>query len=211
MASTEEALARLACPCPASVLNLREKAVYEALLNRDVAFFAAAADELAGYLHREQADYIITPRVEFYNPIHDMVFPLALKALAVAALNASIYEVPLIYQAPGSNAFIINRFPDLQCLIYEVPETIVDAKLSPYREVYHDLRAQFGDMPDRTLRGWFAFEHYRLASGRLEKPNQTRTLRYESRGNVLQKAGSVREVISYQNHYLPTVNRLLSS
>jgi len=49
--------------------------------------------------------------VEFYNPVHDITFPLVLAANDNNRAN-EIYEVPLVYQTLDSNEnYAIQRAP----------------------------------------------------------------------------------------------------
>jgi hypothetical protein len=211
-AGTEEALRRIGHQAPVIFLDHSENEFYRALLRRDERLFAAVADRLAACLRDLRAKSVLTVPVEFYNPIHDTAPAVVRRAIATSGLDAALYEAPLIYQSAGDRSYRINRFPPAtqQTLTYSVPRELADLKFDLYRDVYHDLRAYLEKLGCPAPREAFGTEHYRRAPAALEAPDSERMIRYEERGMLLRKTGAVGEVISYREHFLPAMTRLLA-
>ena len=211
-AATEEALRRIDHHAPVIFLDHSEQEFYQALVQRDERFFATVADQLADRLRALQARSALTVPVEFHNPIHDAAPAVARRAIQACGLATALYEAPLIYQSKSDRSYRINRFPPAtqKTLIYSVPEELANLKTQLYREVYDDIRAYLENLGCRLSREMFKTEHYHRALPELEEPGDDRLIRYEERGMVLRKAGAVGEVISYREHFLPTMTRLLA-
>jgi hypothetical protein len=212
-ASSREALSRIGHRENVLFLNRTEPECYQALLDGDrSAVLRKLVEELAGHLEAFRPDSLLTEPMEFYNPLHDFTLPIVSKAAALAAVTVSVHEAPLIYQCPEDSSYRINRFPPStrSVLVHRVPDALLEAKFSLYHGVYHDLRSQLETLNCCMSREWFAQEYYRPASEVLGVPDGSRILRYDQRGKLLQKAGSVGEAITYQSHFLPTITRLLS-
>jgi hypothetical protein len=212
-AGTEQALRRIGHQAPVIFLDYSEEEFYQALVQRNERLFAAVADRLADRLRALQARSALTVPVEFHNPIHDAAPAIVRRAILMSGLDTALYEAPLIYQAMSDRSYRINRFPPAtqQTLTYSVPPELANLKFELYRDVYHDLRAYLEKLGCRVPREAFGTEHYRRARAALEEPDDERIVRYEERGMLLRNAGAVGEVISYREHFLPTMTRLLSA
>ena len=211
VASTVHGLARIGHRGTLIFLNRSEDEFYDALLKRNSSFFLVVAEELARHFRALQVDAIVCEGVELYNPVHDVTSPTVWRALREAHIQGAVYEVPLIYQEAAAESYIINRFPSSVSDFYRyaVPEPIANAKLSLYHELYHDLKAQFQALGCDISHTRFTTEYYRNAPAGLADPDPARILRYEQRGALLKQAGKVSEAITYRDHFLPTVTRLM--
>lgn len=210
---TEQALRRIGHQAPVLFLDHSEKEFYQALLRRDERPFATVASQLAERLRALKARSVLTVPVEFHNPIHDAAPAVARRAILTCGLETALYEAPLIYQAKDDRSYKINRFPPAtqRTLTYSVPPELAGLKFDLYRDVYHDLRVYLEKLGCRVPREAFGAEHYRPAAAALEEPGNERIVRYEERGMLLRQAGAVAEVISYRDHFLPTMKRLLAA
>jgi hypothetical protein len=70
--------------------RLTDRALYAAVLARDVARFAALAEELARVLVAEGADYVVGDALEGYHPAHDLCRVLIDAAVALAAARRRV-------------------------------------------------------------------------------------------------------------------------
>jgi len=211
-AGTQQALRRIGHRAPVIFLDYSEKEFYQALLECDERFFASVATRLSSHLRSYRARSVLTVPVELHNPIHDTAPAVARRAILTCGLETALYEAPLIYQSSGDRSYRLNRFPPAtrRTLTYPVPPELADLKFQLYQEAYHDLRAYLEKLGCRVPREAFGTEHYRRAPTALEEPDSERMIRYEERGMLLRKAGAVGEAISYREHFLPTMTRLLA-
>jgi hypothetical protein len=202
---------------PVLCLNYSERSIYRALWNRDSAFFDTMAGELASRLSALRADAVLAAPVEFYNPIHDIVAVLCRRAAKISSLQPAFYDVPLIYQDPRSSSYHINRFPPSvapgRTQVFELPLRLLTAKLVLFDSAYDYLRDYVKTLRCARPDGGFRIEHYRRATELelLEEPLGGYRARYDARGKQLKRTGVVKDVITYRDHFLPTMKGLVQS
>ncbi|HEY2986378.1 MAG TPA: hypothetical protein VGL11_01555 [Candidatus Binatia bacterium] len=212
IAQTEMALRIIRHRAPVLCLNYSERAIYRALRSRDIAFFNSMAGEVASRLAALRAGAVLTVPVELYNPIHDITPVLCRRAAKISGLQPAFYDVPLIHQDTRTKSYLINRFPRSisSGRAYEVSMRLLTAKLVLYDRVYEYLREYLKTLRCTRSEGGFKMEHYRRVSDALEDPSENYRVRYDARGKRLKKAGLIKEVITYRDHFLPTMTELLA-
>ena len=198
----------------ATYLPFAENDFYAALLRRDLSFFETVSDSLSLEIAASQPDQIFCDAVEFYNPVHDITLPLALRA-AAAAPRAKIFEVPLVYQtlATGEH-YEIQRIPPESArrpFRYHLTSRELRAKIHARDEIYLSLRHQAGPEFSAATAEHLASEEIVPAGDALVWPHATgRELRYEWRARLLKQQGVIEEIITRGDHFIPTVEGLLA-
>ncbi len=199
----------------ATYLMFAENDFYAALLRRDISFFETVSDSLSLEIAASQPDQIFCDAIEFYNPVHDVTLPLALRAAAAAALRAKIFEVPLVYQtlATGEH-YEIQRIPPDSArrpFRYHLTSPELRAKIHARDEIYLSLRDQAGPEFSAITAELLATEETVPAGDPFAWPRATgRELRYEWRARLLKQQGVIDEIITHADHFIPTVQGLLA-
>jgi hypothetical protein len=209
-ADTENALRAIGHRAPVFFLAYSDQDIYSALLARDGDFFALAADRIAGHLSELDVRSILTVPVELHNPLHDLA-PMICRRAARESGVALFYETPLIFQDAGG-AYRLNRFPaeTPEVCEYTVPEAMAESKRKLYEENYGYLRSYLESLGCAPGAEVFRSERYRRAPAPGGEELRGRRPRYEERGFYLKSRGAVAEIITYEDHFSPTVARLLA-
>jgi len=215
LAETREGLAALGLLDRATFLNHSEDSFYGALLDNDLSFFCDVAEQIRDCVEAVGTEQVWCDAVEFYNPVHDLAFPLVVRAIK-GLPEVEIFEVPLIYQRPSVDAggeYAVQRALESTPNAVEVRLSAAEvaAKRRCRDEIYTELRAQLGavitDLPEEYL----AIEVLLPPNGQSFEPVEGRVLRYEARGRLLHEQGAVDRVITLRQHYLPLVSGLLEA
>lgn len=216
VAQTREGLASIGLLDHAHFLDWPEDSFYQALLRRDGSFFGAIAAKVAEEIRAHRPSQVLCDGLEFYNPVHDLSVPIVRRALdRLRGSEVRFFEVPLVFQKLGDEeTYEIQRMRPARRQTEEAffltPEEIA-AKTRARQEVYTLLLEQVAPILAGVLDGHFDRE----VVGRHEAlelvPPEDVVLRYEWRGELLRQRGEVEEVITFDDHYLPTVRALLDS
>ena len=215
VAQTRAGLARIGLLDHATFLDHAESAFYAGLIARDAAFFDGVARQVAGLIERVQPDEVLCDGVEYYNPVHDLSLPLVYRALFLAGLTPGrvrVSEIPLIRQLSDGNPqeYVVQRPSASRVATQRVltlkPGEIL-AKRAARDEVYTLLAAQLGpvicDLPDHYL----GTETTVPASLPFSVPADC-ALRYEWRAERLHEDGTITQMITYHDHFLPLAREL---
>lgn len=211
VAQTREGLARLGLLDRAHFLDFTEQSFYDALLDRDHAFFDAVASRLAEVIDEVGPQRVLCDAVEFYNPVHDLSLPIV--RAAIGGRTIDVFEVPLVHQSTAAaERYDIQRpFAGTrgERLEWRLSEDEVDAKIAARDHVYTILTAQMGETITGISRQQLAEEVAIRASGTLPAPGGERVLRYEWRAKLLHDRGEIDRMITFRDHYLPVATALL--
>jgi hypothetical protein len=210
VAQTQEGLRSIGLLERATFLDHAEASFYEALLERDEAFFRSVAEEIATAVDRWRPERVLCDAVEYYNPVHDLSLPLVLCGLAARAAperpRVAVLEIPLIRQvaASGREEYAVQRpmASGEPPLVFELSEEEVAAKVVARDEVYTLLAAQLGpvilDLPTDHLATEALFPAREPTSRAADG-----ILRYERRAELLLRQGAIERPITYAEHFLP--------
>lgn len=210
---TREALARIGLLDRARFLDCTEASFYAALLDRRSDFFLEQAKRVRAVAESVRPALVFCDAAELYNPVHDVSLPIVRAALA-GLPHAGVFEVPLIFQEPAPDErYRIQRLPDADpARAWELrlsPDELA-VKLDCRERIYHQLRAQLPAVA--TLEpAHLGREVVAAAREGLPAPGPGRVLRYEWRGARLRDAGLVDRVITWRDHYVPSMSPLLAA
>ena len=195
----------------ARYLSYPESSFYDALLAPDAGYFTGVADAVRGVLKEIQPDVICCDAMEFYNPVHDVTVPIVRAALGPGR-RVELFEVPLVYEEDGAGeVYHIQRVPPSLAdrrVTYDLTPAQLDKKESARNAIYTNLRDQAGPEFLQLPREHLGHEEILRSAGDIAAPGRGRKLRYEWRARLLQRQGAVRDVITYADHYLPTMRAL---
>jgi len=192
-------------------LDVPEVDLYRALLERDSRTLLGLVDDIRAVVDRVKPREILCESVEFYNPLHDLTLPLA-AAAARHRPDVEMLEFPLIAEIPDTGGrFRVQRPPASRhgaAETFELTPAELAAKRAAADDSYPSLRLQLGELLDGISSEHAAKEFYLRASSELPEPGAEHALRYEERGRLLKKEGTVDRVITFHEHFLPAVAAL---
>jgi hypothetical protein len=198
-------------PASTHYLSHSEQSFYDALVARDSEFFHAVAAQVRAILESLETETAYCDAVEFYNPVHDIALPIVRAALADS--DTTVVEIPLIYQKVAPlETFELQRVPDSlsgQSVWVELSEEELERKIATLESgIYQALFAQLGPVILTAMQSRGAREQFLKGRATLPAPAREQVLRYERRGTALKELGAVREVITYDEHYVPIFEAL---
>ena len=206
VAESRQALDWLGLLDHARFLPLPETALYRALLDRDLPFFAALAAEVRREIEAHAPAQVLCESVEHYNPLHDLTLPLV-RAATRGMAGVEVVEFPLIAQLPGpGERYRVQRLPaprQGEAIELRLTAAELAAKLEARDHRYTSLRGQLGGVLESVADEDAGLEVFAPAVAGLAAPGPADVLRYERRGRLLQERGEVERVITYREHYLP--------
>jgi len=188
----------------ATFLNWPEQALYDALLDRDIATLRKLADVVREHLLAIAPRQVICESIELYNPLHDITLPIV-RAAATGLSDIDILEFPLIAQEPSTGEhYRVQRFPrDREMFSITLDSAELDAKLHARDLQYPTLRRSMAGVLDGVSRDSAGTEVFGRAMERIPVPDLDHALRYEWRGRLLQERGDVETVITFADHFVP--------
>lgn len=209
VAESRQALGGLGLADRARFLGWPEPRLYRALLERDVALFAELVAKVRDAIVETAPRQIVCESVELYNPLHDITLPIV-RAASRGLNGIEIVEFPLIAEVPGGGErFRVQRLPGSRAgIALRLSAGELAAKLAARDGQYRSLRHQLGAVLDGVAPEEAALEVFAAAEDAFPTPGESHALRYERRGRELQERGEVAEVITYRDHFLPTVTAL---
>lgn len=194
-------------------LNYPEDALYQGLLKKDLAFYQTLVDAVAKIITDEAPEQIMVGAVEYYNPIHDMAFPIVLAAMKKLASGVRIYTVPLVYQGWSSESFVFQRsLPGARqwehTIFLNADEGV--KKREALADIYTALSQQMSFTPEVVGQACRE-EHFVVPGSPLDPVDTSCEIRYDRRGKEAVKAGTVKEAITYEGNFKPLVQKLFLS
>jgi len=195
-------------------LDVPEKDLYQALLDRSPAALETLAAETRRMIEQVSPQYVLCESLEFYNPVHDLSLPVV-QAAAKSQTGVKILEFPLIAEradAPGQ--YRVQRPPasrEREARSLKLDPGELAFKLEASVHSYPSLRTQMGGVLDAISSGHATEEFFLEANGWMPEPGRDQALRYEERGRLLAHEGVVERVITFKDHFLPTVAALRAS
>lgn len=213
---TRQGLSKIGLLDHAVFLDHAEKEFYDRLLQTDVAYFQGVADQVREILKEKGPACVCSDAMEFYNPVHDLAIPITRSALSGLS-GWRHYEVPLVHQVPTADhaeTYLVQRLPEVLqegSQVHALNDAELDAKVSARDEVYTILADQFGTALTDLSRDHLGHEvlGQTPATG-MREPGGAYVLRYEWRANLLLKEGVIREAITFDTHFRPIAEGLLS-
>lgn len=195
-------------------LGFSESSFYEALLEQDHDFFFNVARAVQTEVERVQPGHIFCDAVEFYNPVHDITLPIV-KWAAKGLPKAQLFEVPLVYQLPGTiERYSVQRVPAAfqeRRFAYHLQEEELQKKIHARDQIYLSLHEQLEPDFVGLSREHLRREEIALAGDPLAEPASTgREMRYEWRARALREAKVITEIITHGQHFRPIAERLIA-
>lgn len=196
-------------------LGYSEDAFYEALLERDTELFQEVTARIREAVERLRPQQVFCDAIEFYNPVHDVTLPMVRAAVDGLGVEA-LYEVPLVYQAPGeSPSYVIQRVPEALAerrIQVDLSAAELAAKFRARNDIYRNLHDQAGGDFLGLPREYLAREEIAVADDALPEPAATgREMRYEWRARLLRDHGRIERVITHRDHFLPVCEEILTA
>jgi hypothetical protein len=191
-------------------LDRKERSLYQALLDQDEDFFIKLAQDVVSACP-DAPDRIFCDAVEFYNPVHDISLPVAMKVADGFPRRAPIFEIPLIYQKEIPDAYEIQRAPPAlrgREIRWKLPHAERLIKTTAWHMTYTILSSTMGPAVP-NVDECAATESVFVAGSPLRRPEKGQFMRYERRGALLMETGEVERVITHDDHYLACINPLL--
>jgi hypothetical protein len=211
MDESKAALSRVGLYPKARFLKHTEASFYQAILRKDARFFVAIANHLRDYIALHKPVQILTDAVEFYNPVHDIAFPIVQKA--VGGSEIPVYEVPLVYERQGTpDSYVLQDVPREAPIDSERVEVILDGdetqtKTLAYLGDYGIIR---NSMNPLVVQNPHVFRREVLVGAR--KPSCASFTyygrRYDRRGQEGVQAGTYEKAILSGDHYAETITRI---
>jgi hypothetical protein len=213
-AQTRQALAEIDLLAQAVFLEYSERSFYDALLQRDAAFFEIVARQVAETARHLAPNQVLCDAIEFYNPVHDISLPIVRRAMR-GSPDAEIFEIPLVYQLRSDpERFELQRLPASRtrtAVRFTLSENELATKLRVYRDIYEALRVQMGPLISALPAGHLAVEIVAAASSEISGRPREQSRRYDRRGKILLERGEVKQNITFHEHYLPIARALCHS
>jgi hypothetical protein len=193
----------------AQFLNYTEKSFYDALLDSDLNFFKNVATLVADILKASNSSQILCDAVEFYNPVHDMSFPIVMAAIADSP-GVKVFEVPLVYQQSGPDeVYAVQQMPPSRRrnqVEFRLSDHQRNLKMDAWHKIYTMLVEQMGSLVSELPNT----EIIAPASPSLPEPGPEQIVRYEWRAQRLLDCGEIERKITYTDHYLPIATPLIN-
>jgi len=208
---SRRALASIGALGRAKFLGWSEQALYDALLAVDVETLLPLVDAVRAELLALAPRQVICESVELYIPLHDLTLPIV-RAAAATLPEFEIFEFPLIAQEPSdSEQYRVQRFADGRASIaLHLDACELETKLHLRDHEYRSLRRTTGSVID-VSRDCAGTEVFARASDAFPTPGQHHVLRYEWRARMLQERGDVDRIITFADHFIPTVTALAAA
>lgn len=198
----------------ASYAGFREEDFYQALLEQDINYFDNVVTFIRGAIEDARPDQIFCDAVEFYNPVHDIIYVL-LRAALKEKQPLAIFRIPLVFQRQETDEYVIQRVPEalsFNRVQLHLSEQEALAKCTARDEIYINLRDQAGGDFMGVSPSQAACEEVEIDDpARLEPGSDGRRLRYEWRADLLHRQGKIQRVITYKEHFKPIVDHYLGS
>lgn len=181
-----------------------DQQLHEAFLRQDAGLFLALASELGDFAFQSQIECIVTDAVEGFNPVHDVMQPIAGAAVQIArqqgeAAQIELYDYPVV-RSHGAPAEISVRM--------DLGDEVLQRKLSAayrYDSIRREVDASIRKRGIDSLRT----ESLRLVpDGCFPDHFREQAPEYETTGEARVALGIYDTVIRYRDHVLPIVRRL---
>jgi hypothetical protein len=185
--------------------DLSDQDVYRALLQHDHAVFIALAIRIATLLSTESCTQVVADPIEGYNPTHDMCRVIAdaavMRVMRRDHRQIRNYYYPLMGCATAPTA----HTEDLE---FELTDCLLQRKLRAARD-YIGLSAEVTRTLSQEGASAQRFELLRVNQSPLGSLTADQLPPYyESYGEQQKAAGHYKDVIRYEQHFLPAVRAL---
>ncbi len=189
-------------------MNLSEDSFYEAIASSDCKYFESISRYIRTELSYEVPRYIFCDAVEFYNPTHDMTYPIV-KSLN---LSSTVFEIPLVYQDLTGNTVIQNPPESLKINSVCISLTEKEEELKSYlfKSKYHSLGEEMEYLISSDI-NLTKFEWVIKDRGFPIFPMHDQAIRYDVRGSELAAQNMCNVAITYKDHYVPLATMILEN
>lgn len=197
--STREVLAAAGC-APGAVLGaFTDLEIYQAMLKGDVTGVAAVTERIADSLAALGVRSVVADAFEFYNPTHDLCSVVA-RLAASRAQEGSGVEIQCFDYAVTGPATAAG-------LVVELEAADVVRKIeAAYR--FENLSNDVTELLAAVGRDDLACEVLRPLANAINLPSPGRKPYYEAHGETRVASGRYREVLRYEQHFVPFVRAL---
>ncbi|MEE2565259.1 hypothetical protein [Hyphobacterium marinum] len=190
---------------------LPDRALYNALLDRDAAVLERVLTQLTSLIAREVPALLITDSAEGYNPAHDLCHFLVLAAAQRARLNAPVFDIAL-NDDPSDFAHARPR----DCRVFDLDAQDQARKLAAIEDYTERagpfLRREAVELLDRYGAAGQAREILRPALGfdaYLNAFSGTPPF-FERHGRARVAEGKYKQALTLETHLQPVLETLLS-
>ena len=189
-------------------LPCSEDSFYGAIVSSDYKYFESISIYIRNELLREVPRYIFCDAVEFYNPIHDMTYPIV-KSLD---LSSTVFEIPLAYQDLTGNTVIQKPPESLKISSVCISLTEREEKLKSYlfKSKYHSLGEEMEYLISSDI-NLTKFEWVIKDRSFPIVPMHDQAIRYDMRGSELTAQNMFNVAITYRDHYVPLATKILEN
>ena len=191
---------------------MSDRAIYRAVLARDLPFFLSLADRLTGLMYEHDIELVASDAIEGYNPTHDLC--CLLTDHAVRAIRRGHGKVIHHYAFPLAGPPRPDRLSEDDWCLSVAPDMLA-CKLASIREYAGStggmLVAEVRDLQRRFGEAAFAEEvFHRVNADQLLSRYGKEKPFYETHGARRVAAGKYQIVIRYQEHIAPIADALAS-
>jgi hypothetical protein len=194
--STIEALGATGCTAGSIMGAFTDQEIYRLMLTGEVDPIVAMTIELAESLLEHDIRSVVADAFEFYSPTHDLCSVIATLAAQLASTARYEYAVT---EAPS---------PDGETL--ELDAAALARKLAAANRC-EDLKAEADGLIDRIGVDALRREVFRPVSIAIDLPKLASKPFYETHGEKRVAEGHYREVIRYEQHFRPFVEKLIAA
>ena len=191
--STIDLLGKTNCTAGSIMGAFTDQEIYRLILNGDVDPIVAMTLELAESLIEHDIQSVVADAFEFYNPTHDLCSVIA--SLAAQIASATRYEYA-VTEAPS---------PDGETLVLD--DAALARKIAAANRS-EDLKTEVDGLIDRIGVDALRREVFRPAATMTKSALKPF---YETHGEKRVAAGHYREVIRYEQHFRPFVEKLIAA
>jgi len=205
---TKNVLSELGLTDNAVFMNLSEDSFYNAILNLDYEYFQKISQGIMDELKCETSPYIFCDAVEFYNPIHDLTFPI----VQSLSLSSTVFEIPLAHQTLAGDVVLQKPSERLKSNSICISLTESEKKMKDY--LFQSKYNSLGDEMDRLIEADVSLTKFEWLIKDRDcpiLPMCDQVIRYDIRGSELTSKMIYDQPITYREHYVPLTTRILKN
>ncbi len=205
---TKNVLSELGLTDNAVFMNLSEDSFYKAILRLDCEYLKKISRRIMDELEFETSPYVFCDAVEFYNPIHDMTFPIV-KSLG---RSSNVFEIPLAYQ----NLFgdIVLQKPPESLKSNSICISLTESENHLKKYLFQSKYKSLGNEMERLIEADVSLTKFEWLIKDREfpiLPMYDQVIRYNIRGSELTSKMTYAQPITYKENYVPLTTRILKN
>jgi hypothetical protein len=205
IAGSAELLRSAGCRPGSAFGHLKDADVYALILCGDVEPLAVVTRAVALWLVENGAEYAVTDACEFYNPVHDLCRVIV--KIAIERAEKLIRRQILQFEFAVVNSPRASSAGDV---VVNLDSAALRRKIEMAKH-YDGLAAEVEEHIQRYGIDAFRTERLHLSDPRAPLPVPRSKPYYEQRGEEQVRAGRYAKVLRYGEHFVPYVQKLMSS